>query len=249
MPPSSLLLLLISIAAAAAADDEAASTCSRAIMRRFAAGSAVPLSEVFAFFDSDSDGNWTTSEFSSFKSDYVEARSLSDAFDSELAHVAANYMRNADGSVTFESFASNFQHLEKPRSALLVIDVQNDFCQPNGSLLVSGGAEIIPGINDLRKRMHFDVVAHSRDFHPAEHSSFQCNNPGSPMFAAIKIGNVMQMMWPRHCVQGTWGSEFHPDLLVLPSDIVVHKGTNVSVDSYSAFFDNDNCTQTEMAAL
>jgi hypothetical protein len=220
-------------------------------MSRFASGSAVPLAEVFAFFDSDNDGKWTTSEFSSFKSDYVEARSLSNVFDSELALVAANYMRTADGSVTFGSFASNFQQLEKPRLALLVIDVQNDFCHinPNGSLLVPGGAEIIPGINDLRKRMHFDLVAHSRDFHPSEHCSFQCNNPGSQVFTEIKLGNVMQKMWPRHCVQGTWGSEFHPDLLVLPDDIIVHKGTNASVDSYSAFFDNDNCTQTEMAAL
>jgi hypothetical protein len=217
-------------------------------MGRFKAGSHVPLSQVFAFFDSNSDGVWNASEFAAFKKDYIAARA--GAVDADVMNVAANYLKNSLGVVTFESFQANFQHLEKPRSALLIIDVQNDFCPPNGSLAVAGGTDIIPGINELRARLPFHVVAHSRDFHPANHCSFDSNNPGSQVFSEFKLpSGEMQMMWPAHCVQGTPGSDFHPDLNVAATDIIVHKGLNVDIDSYSAFFDNGHKSQTEMEAL
>jgi hypothetical protein len=217
-------------------------------MGRFKAGSPVPLSQVFAFFDSNSDGVWSSSEFAAFKKDYLAARGSS--VNADTVNVAASYLQNSQGLVTFESFRANFQYLEKPRSALLIIDVQNDFCPPSGSLAVAGGTDIIPGINELRKRLPFDVVAHSRDFHPANHCSFVTNNPGSQMFSEHKLASgEMQMMWPAHCVQGTQGSEFHPDLLVAPTDIIVQKGLNADIDSYSAFFDNGHKSQTEMEAL
>jgi hypothetical protein len=233
---------------ARASDSPTARIAPRSIMGRFNAGSHIPLSQVFAFFDSNSDGIWTPLEFLAFKKDYLEARG--GAVDSEVFNVAASYLQNPQGIVTFESFQANFQHLERPRSALLIIDVQNDFCPPNGSLAVPGGTDIIPGINDLRKRLPFHVVVHSRDFHPPDHCSFDSNNPGSKTFAEYRLpSGDMQMMWPAHCVQGTRGSEFHPDLHMPPTDIVVFKGLNKDIDSYSAFFDNGHKSQTEMEAL
>jgi hypothetical protein len=240
--------LKIVVKCARASDSVIAPATTRSIMGRFKAGSPVPLSQVFAFFDSNSDGVWSSSEFAAFKKDYLAARGSS--VNADTVNVAASYLQNSQGLVTFESFRANFQYLEKPRSALLIIDVQNDFCPPSGSLAVAGGTDIIPGINELRKRLPFDVVAHSRDFHPANHCSFVTNNPGSQMFSEHKLASgEMQMMWPAHCVQGTQGSEFHPDLLVAPTDIIVHKGLNADIDSYSAFFDNGHKSQTEMEAL
>ena len=128
-------------------------------MHRFPAAAPVPLSQVFAFFDSDSDGLWTPSDVAAFTSDFIEARS--GAVDAEAVQVAARYLSDALGRVTFDSFKANFHVLERPRSALLIIDVQNDFSAPNGSLRVPDGADIIPGINQLRQRVKFDVVAHS----------------------------------------------------------------------------------------
>ena len=254
-PGSEIELLLhtksgqkIVVKCARAADAASPPAAPRSIMGRFKAGSHVPLSQVFAFFDSNSDGVWNASEFAAFKKDYIAARG-SDV-DVETVNVAASYLQNSQGIVTFETFQANFQHLEKPRSALLIIDVQNDFCPPSGSLAVAGGTDIIPGINELRERLPFDLVAHSRDFHPANHCSFDSNNPGSKTFTEFKLPNGdMQMMWPAHCVQGTQGSEFHPDLFIPPTDIIVHKGLNVDIDSYSAFFDNGHKSQTEMMAV
>ena len=121
---------------------------------------------------------------------------------------------------------------------------------PDTKLAVSGGEDIIPGINELRKRLSFHVVAHSKDYHPPNHCSFVSNNKGSTVFTEFKMpSGDMQMMWPAHCVQGTPGCEFHPDLHMPPSDFIVHKGLNVDIDSYSAFFDNGHKSQTEMEAL
>ena len=254
VPGSEIELLLhtkgghkVVVKCARASDAAPTSGPPRSIMGRFKAGSPVPLAQVFAFFDSNGDGVWNFSEFTAFKKDYVAARS---GVDKEIVDAAARYLMTPQGVVTFESFKANFQHLENPRSALLIIDVQNDFCPPQGSLQVAGGTDIIPGINDLRKRLPFDVVAHSRDFHPANHCSFVTNNPGAQVFTEHKLpGGDMQMMWPPHCVQGTEGSEFHKDLVVSPTDIIVHKGLNVNIDSYSALFDNGHKFQTEMEGL
>ena len=240
---------------AAAASPVTSETCGSAaggIMDRFAAG-ALPtltpaqLSQIFAFFDSDSDfdGVWSDAEFARFKQDFVAAVQ----WTQELVDVAAAYLADPrTGLVSHDSFQANWKSLAQPRSALLVIDMQNDFC-PGGSLPVSGGADIVPGINALRQRLPFHVVVHSQDYHPADHCSFCSNNPGSTKFELFTLPcGTKQMMWPAHCVQGTWGAEFHPDLLVAPSDLVVRKGLKAGVDSYSAFFDNGKHSQSELAA-
>jgi len=138
------------------------------------------------------------------------------------------------------------------RSALLVIDVQNDFL-PGGSLAVNEGNLVIPLINELRKRVHFNVVAHTQDFHPADHISFASNNKSNPeckLFTPLRLENGdMQVMWPDHCVQGGTGCHFHKDLVIDKTDKIVQKGKNRNVDSYSGFYDNDHKEKTELAEV
>lgn len=116
-------------------------------------------------------------------------------------------------------------------TALIIVDPQLDFC-PGGSLAVAGGDEVMPVINRLRQQLKPDMVVITQDWHPADHTSFADNNPGEELFKHRADG---QMMWPAHCVQGTEGAKIHPALTVLPSDIIIKKGTLKDVDSYSAF--------------
>jgi nicotinamidase/pyrazinamidase len=133
------------------------------------------------------------------------------------------------------------------KTALLIVDMQNDFCPPNGSLAVAEGHDIISGINELRDRVQFDLVVLTQDWHPANHVSFASNNEGSTLFTIHRVPNGdMQMMWPNHCVQESQGAQFHQDLQRKDTDIVVRKGMDSQVDSYSGFFDNDHKVQTEM---
>ena len=124
--------------------------------------------------------------------------------------------------------------------ALLVIDVQNDFC-PHGALAVVGGDEIVAGINAAMPR--FDAVVMTQDWHPADHSSFASSHDAAPM-DIIEMPYGPQVLWPDHCVQGTSGAEFHRNLDVNRADMIVRKGYNPAIDSYSAFFENDRKTPT-----
>ena len=124
--------------------------------------------------------------------------------------------------------------------ALLVIDVQNDFC-PHGALAVVGGDEIVAGINAAMPQ--FDAVVMTQDWHPADHSSFASSHDAAPM-DIIEMPYGPQVLWPDHCVQGTAGAEFHRNLDVNRADMIVRKGYNPAIDSYSAFFENDRKTPT-----
>lgn len=125
--------------------------------------------------------------------------------------------------------------------ALIVIDVQNDFC-PGGALAVADGAAIIPRINALMAE--FPVRVLTQDWHPADHSSFAANHPGAAPFSLVQMPYGPQVLWPVHCVQGTAGAAFHPDLATDPADLVIRKGFRSAIDSYSAFFENDHATPT-----
>lgn len=125
--------------------------------------------------------------------------------------------------------------------ALIVIDVQNDFC-PGGALAVAGGAEIIAGINALMDV--FPTVVLTQDWHPEAHSSFAENHPGAVPFSVTEMPYGMQVLWPKHCVIGSAGAAFHPDLNLDPSQLVIRKGFRPEIDSYSAFFENDRSTPT-----
>lgn len=125
--------------------------------------------------------------------------------------------------------------------ALIVIDVQNDFC-PGGALAVAGGDEIIPRINALMDE--FQTVVLTQDWHPANHSSFAANHPGAAPFSLTDMPYGPQVLWPTHCVQGTPGAAFHPGLRTDPAQMVIRKGFRAGIDSYSAFFENDRQTPT-----
>tara|TARA_B110000090_G_scaffold57628_1_gene65778 strand:+ start:1029 stop:1703 length:675 start_codon:yes stop_codon:yes gene_type:complete len=124
--------------------------------------------------------------------------------------------------------------------ALIVIDVQNDFC-PNGALAVAGGDEIISPINDMMAE--FDAVILTQDWHPAGHSSFASGHD-VPAFSSIEMSYGPQVLWPDHCVQGSAGAAFHGGLASEHADLIVRKGYRSAIDSYSAFFENDQTTAT-----
>ena len=125
--------------------------------------------------------------------------------------------------------------------ALIVIDVQNDFC-PGGALAVGGGDEIIPRINALMGE--FQTVVLTQDWHPANHASFAANHPGAAPFSLTEMPYGPQVLWPTHCVQGTAGAAFHSALKTDPAQLVIRKGFRAGIDSYSAFFENDKTTAT-----
>lgn len=127
--------------------------------------------------------------------------------------------------------------------ALIIIDVQNDFC-PGGALAVAGGNDIVAPINDLQDR--FAICVLTQDWHPADHQSFADNHDGAAPFSMIEASYGPQVLWPRHCVQGTKGGEFHADLRV-DADLIIRKGFRPEIDSYSAFFENDHETPTGLA--
>ncbi len=125
--------------------------------------------------------------------------------------------------------------------ALIVIDVQNDFC-PGGALAVPGGDEIVSGINALMTE--FDAVVLTQDWHPAGHSSFASSHQGRDPYAVIDMPYGPQVLWPDHCIQGSAGAKFHTELHVDRADLIIRKGYNPAIDSYSAFFENDHKTPT-----
>ena len=127
------------------------------------------------------------------------------------------------------------------KTALLVIDVQNDFC-PAGALEVAGGNEIIHYINEEMAK--YECVVLTQDWHPKGHSSFATSHEGKNPLELIKMPYGDQVLWPDHCVQGSKGAEFHPDLNIEQANAIIRKGSNPFIDSYSAFFENDRKTST-----
>ncbi len=127
---------------------------------------------------------------------------------------------------------------------LLVVDVQNDFC-PGGALAVPEGDRVVPVINRLARR--FDHVAATQDWHPPGHQSFASSHPGRQPFETIEVAYGTQVLWPDHCVQGTGGADFHPDLDLGRAELIVRKGYRAAIDSYSAFYENDHATPTGLA--
>jgi len=124
---------------------------------------------------------------------------------------------------------------------LLVIDVQNDFCS-GGALAVADGDAVVPFINRLAER--FGHVALTQDWHPPKHASFAMAWPDAAPFSTRPFPYGPQTLWPAHCVQGTPGAAFHPDLEATKAEIVVRKGFHAGIDSYSAFRENDRMTRT-----
>ena len=127
---------------------------------------------------------------------------------------------------------------------LLIIDVQRDFC-PGGQLAVPGGDAIVPQINRLAS--HFEHIVLTQDWHPASHTSFASSHPDARPFDHIAAEYGSQTLWPDHCVQGTAGADFHPDLEITRAELILRKGFRPAIDSYSAFLENDKQTSTGLA--
>ena len=128
--------------------------------------------------------------------------------------------------------------------ALAVIDLQNDFC-PGGALAVRGGDEVVPVANRLLPL--FPLVVASQDWHPPDHGSFAANRPGRQPYELDELAGLPQVLWPVHCVQGSHGAEFHPGFDRTHVARVFQKGTDPTIDSYSAFYDNGRRKSTGLA--
>lgn len=129
--------------------------------------------------------------------------------------------------------------------ALLVIDLQNDFC-PGGALAVKDGDQIVPIVNRLGQQ--FEHVILTQDWHPTRHISFASSHPGTKPFSAIKVAYGSQTLWPDHCIQGTAGANLHPGLDIAHAELILRKGFRREIDSYSAFVEDDHRTPTGLAS-
>lgn len=125
--------------------------------------------------------------------------------------------------------------------ALLIIDIQNDFVE-GGSLAVAGGKEIVALVNELQK--DYELVVATQDWHPKDHGSFAANHEGQEPGAVIDLHGLSQVLWPVHCVQGSFGAEFVSELDMSQVEKIFHKGTDSQIDSYSGFFDNGHRKDT-----
>ena len=126
-------------------------------------------------------------------------------------------------------------------SALLMIDIQNDFC-PGGALAVDEGDKIVSSINSIQEK--FTVKILTQDWHPKNHKSFASNHKNKDPMSTTQMFYGTQVLWPDHCIQGTEGSRFHAKLITDNADLIIRKGFRPEIDSYSAFFENDQKTPT-----
>jgi len=129
------------------------------------------------------------------------------------------------------------------KKALILVDLQNDFCK-NGSLAVPDGDAVIALANQLQD--YFGIVVVSKDWHPADHMSFASNHSGKKVGDVVLVHGIQQILWPDHCVQHTPGAELHPELNLHSINHIVHKGIQKTIDSYSVFFDNEHLRATDL---
>ena len=130
--------------------------------------------------------------------------------------------------------------------ALILVDIQRDFC-PGGALAVTDGDAVVDVANRLQPT--FDLVVATQDWHPPNHGSFAANHPGKSPGDMVELGGLPQVLWPSHCVQGSLGAGFHPDLDLSHASAIIRKGTDPAIDSYSGFFDNGHRRTTGLAGL
>ena len=131
------------------------------------------------------------------------------------------------------------------RDALIVTDLQNDFC-PGGALPVPDGDAVLPVIHRIAPRFRHIVL--TQDWHPPGHVSFASSHPGSRPNDVIATAHGEQRLWPDHCIQGTPGAEFHPSLHLPQAELILRKGYRQHIDAYSIFFENDHATPSGFAA-
>ncbi|MCB0665552.1 MAG: bifunctional nicotinamidase/pyrazinamidase [Saprospiraceae bacterium] len=132
------------------------------------------------------------------------------------------------------------------KKALIIIDLQNDFTR-DGGLEVPEGNEIIPEVNRLQEE--FDIIIATQDWHPPNHGSFASNHPGKKAFDVDELNGLEQVLWPDHCIQGSRGAEFHPELKTEKIQAIIRKGMDPGIDSYSGFFDNGHRKSTGLSGF
>ncbi|XP_076046627.1 nicotinamide amidase isoform X2 [Oratosquilla oratoria] len=239
-----------------------------------AEGSEVFLGDMdacFRAFDKDGDSSLNLAEFWALcRALFRDERGRPYPLESDLVErLFGIFDVNKDKVIDKDEFRFCWQRwikkIVRPIVALIVVDVQNDFI--TGSLAISNcpaghnGEEVIPIINRLEEEVPFHVIVYSLDWHPADHVSFIDNVRMRPMHKTSKSEEAQvydtvvfdvkrdgtpttQMLWPRHCVQKSWGAELHKELKVAPEGILVYKGTDPDLDSYSAFWDNNKQSHT-----
>ncbi|XP_071035843.1 nicotinamidase [Parasteatoda tepidariorum] len=222
----------------------------------------------FLEFDSNNKGYLDENDFFNLLQALVCKETKPTIADS--AELFCSFDKNKDGKIDSVEYMNVWHNwikkLVSPITALLVIDVQNDFI--DGSLALrccpakQDAKEVIPVINNILQTQKFDVIVYSLDYHPENHISFIDNvnlyelsgnyekdSAKIKLFDRVKFSKPIameQVLWPKHCIQKTWGSEFHPDLKVIKDSIMIYKGTNSDIDSYSAFYDNLKLSETSL---
>ncbi len=136
----------------------------------------------------------------------------------------------------------------QPNDALIIVDMQNDF-MPYGALPVAEGDLIVSGISQLAEKFYNagNCIGLTQDWHPSGHHSFASAHEGKAPYEPYSTEGIGPILWPDHCVQGTTGADFHPDLVVKYASVIIHKGTNPKIDSYSTFIENDKKTETGLS--
>jgi len=218
------------------------------------------MKATFNLFDLNKNGHVSTRELHNI------LRKLGREWDkSELEELIRRVDTDQNGFIDFDEFIMmmKFQAQgNKTRASvvagpkkccLLIIDMQNDFCPPNGSLAVNDGLACLPVINSLRTAAKWDLIACTLDWHPVGHISFHSRFKADPEAAMFKPYTLptgaLQVLWPDHCVQNSKGAELHPELTKAATDVVVKKGCEVEVDSYSGFLDNDRKTKSDLEPI
>ncbi|XP_050577887.1 uncharacterized protein LOC126916281 [Bombus affinis] len=228
----------------------------------------------FTAFDKDGDGYLSITEFeficrALFRNDRGKIYNVD---ENQLKEMYSIFDLNGDGKIDREEFEICWNRWIKtctrPKSAFLIVDVQNDFI--TGSLNIKqcaaqhDGSEVIEPINRLLEIVQFDAVFYSLDWHPMDHVSFIDNlhlrdvDPSSGISKeAAQVYDTItfrgppllkQRLWPRHCIQDSWGAELHKDLKIVDNAIKIYKGTNPEVDSYSVFWDNKKMMETSLSS-
>jgi len=230
----------------------------------------------FAAFDKDEDSAININEFTSickalFRNEKGKPYKMDTSLVNDLFMI---FNVSGDGSMSKQEFVFCWngwiKKIVRPRTAIIIVDVQNDFI--SGSLAISNcpaqqnGEEVVEPINRLIDTVPFDLHCYSLDWHPADHVSFVDTvhlrkfHADSKIQEADKCGvydtvvfegppKTEQTLWPRHCVQESWGAEIHKDLKVHPSGQIVKKGVHPDIDSYSAFFDNSKLSRTALEEI
>jgi exosome complex component RRP4 len=203
--------------------------------------------KLFAYLDPNKDSILTRNEFNLLLQKLFFSNKLNKPYviDESVKEKLFKFMDfNQNKKIDREEFNKIWDQwicvILKPKSALIVVDMQNDFLADNGSLKIENGVSIVPVINKLIASIKFNTIAYTYDWHPPNHCSFIENKNLRPF-------SCNQRLWPQHCVQNTYGAQLYKDLKIADNSFNVYKGMDPEIDSYSAFFDNQRVHKNDLS--